>query len=238
MPDLEEWPDSEKLMYEKELVGFYVTGHPLSKFEDILRLYTTETSSTIVKYKEQEQKKAQVSEGFSRHRDEGVAVRMGGMIADVRTIITRKGDKMAFVRVEDLDGVMEVTIFPKSYESYKEFLIVDQPVFIEGKATLNRRNDVMQVLANKIVDLSMAPGMYANCFSVKVGSDVNVEIIKKLAPLFHEYHGDCKVMFHLRLGACETVNIEISEDFWVNPHIDLKNKVEQLVGPDSVVLEN
>ncbi len=232
-PDIEEWPCNELLSFEKELVGFYVTGHPLEEYSDLLSLYATEKSSTVDKYKDVVPQK-----GYGANRDQGVLVRVGGLIVDVRTIVTRKGDKMAFVRLEDLDGQMEVTVFPKAYEMYREFLVVDQSIFMEGKASLNQRSGGVQVIASKIIELKNVPGLYADQFCVSLSSDLlDRTCIQQIQKLVQMYHGDCPLMFHLDLPSKERICIQAGDIYQVNPNAELKKKIEAILGMGSVCLE-
>jgi DNA polymerase-3 subunit alpha len=232
IPDIDEWQPKELLSYEKELVGFYVTGHPLEEYKDLLKLYATEGSLTIEKYKD-----VMPKSGYGRDRDFGVLVRVGGLLVDVRTILTRKGDKMAFVKLEDLEGSMEITVFPKTYDMYKEFLVVDQAIFLEGKAGLNQRNNTVQVIATKIIELKNVAGMYTDLMSLKVDSQkISPQWIQQLQSLLQQFHGDCPVILELALPDKEKIKMEIGSQFMVNPQAELKEKVEEILGRGTVIL--
>ncbi len=88
IPAIEEWPEGQLLAYERELLGVYVTSHPLSKYEKLLKVYATAYSDTLTEFGDQSE------------------VTMGGIIDSLKEIITKKGDKMAFVTLQDLRGVL------------------------------------------------------------------------------------------------------------------------------------
>ena len=112
--DLVEWDDLTKLSFEKEMIGFYITGHPLMKFDDLINKYSTATSKTVA------------GVGGSS------PVKMAGLVKKIKEINTRKGDRMAFVTLEDLEGVIDVTVFADLYSQVRELLHSGELVFISG----------------------------------------------------------------------------------------------------------
>jgi len=116
LPDLEEVKGREKLQWEKELLGVYSISHPLQQMNiDFARVTTCSC--------------AELDESY-----DGKGVTLAGVITNIRTINTKKGDQMAFVQLEDLQGGCEVVFFPKAYAEYKEKLAVDSVVIVKGKA--------------------------------------------------------------------------------------------------------
>lgn len=116
LPDLEEVKGREKLQWEKELLGVYSISHPLQQMGIDFKRVTTCSC-------------AELDESY-----DGKGVTLAGVITSVRTINTKKGDQMAFVQLEDLQGGCEVVFFPKAYADYKERLVVDSVVIVKGKA--------------------------------------------------------------------------------------------------------
>ena len=118
--------DRERFQWEKELLGVYVGSHPVQQLNvDLSRFITCPC--------------AELNEGH-----DGKNVTMAGMLASIRTTVTRKGDKMAFVQLEDMQGQCEALFFPQAYEEFKEFLEEERVVLIKGKAqTRNGRTSVL-----------------------------------------------------------------------------------------------
>ena len=115
LPDLDEWLDKEKLGFEKEALGFLITGHPLDRYAaDIKRLASAEISRLP--------ELADSSE-----------VRVCGVVTIFREITTKKGDRMCFATIEDLTGAIEITVFPDSYADCSHLLKNDDPLLITGK---------------------------------------------------------------------------------------------------------
>ncbi len=120
---------SEKLKWEKDLLGLYVSGHPLDAYKQFL----STTNTSIEKL---------------RGAPQGLTSIVYGHIDDVRPIMTKKGDKMAFLHVSDLTGTVEVVVFPKAYETYKELLIPETCLGIKGKMSL--RNGEISIIADVV----------------------------------------------------------------------------------------
>ncbi|MBV5337821.1 MAG: hypothetical protein J0653_07840, partial [Deltaproteobacteria bacterium] len=115
LPVLDEWHDKEKLANEKEALGFLITGHPLDRYAgDIKRL----ASAEIARLPE---------------LADGSEVRLCGIVTALKEIITKKGDRMGFVTIEDLTGQLEVTIFSDMYIQAVDLLKSDDPLLITGK---------------------------------------------------------------------------------------------------------
>lgn len=129
LPDVGEFARDEKLAFEKEVVGVYISGHPLEGDLELIRQTITADSSDFVSEEETSGPEGNTS------RD-GERVMIGGMITQVVNKYTKNNDIMAFFTLEDLRGTVEVIAFPKSYARYKELIREDRKVFAEGRIQL------------------------------------------------------------------------------------------------------
>ena len=111
----DQWPRAAKLQYEKEVLGFYLSDHPMAGYANILKIWT---NCTIDKLHLQEDEKRVV---------------IAGLITEYREIITKKGSRMAFAKLEDLSGSVELVVFPEPFAKHELLLKSDQPVIIGGK---------------------------------------------------------------------------------------------------------
>ncbi len=134
--------DDEKLAWEKELVGLYISGHPLDKYRDALASGPTQ---------------------ISHLQDMTGKATIFCLIQEVKQITTKKGDLMAFVRLEDLTGTIELIVFPKTYKEHKDLLEVNQLIEVTG--SIEERNGAKQVLADVIKPLSTEAIAYAQQMS-------------------------------------------------------------------------
>lgn len=123
----------EKLSWEKELLGLYISGHPLDKFREKLEA----REINISKVKESTQ--------------EGATVVVGGIIEESKPIITKKGDHMMFIKIADLSGDLEGVVFPRVYEEFKNLLVQENCIVIKGK--FSKRNDAPSIVVDKVKKL-------------------------------------------------------------------------------------
>ncbi len=122
----------ERLMWEKELLGLYITGHPLDEFSE--KLDKAKNNSLNLK-----------------DAPENAECVIGGVITDLRTTLTKAGEMMAFARLEDLKGSVDMVVFPKVYEEYKEFLQGDQCIAVKGR--IGKKNDELSFIVEKVKSL-------------------------------------------------------------------------------------
>ena len=125
---------AEKLTWEKELLGLYISGHPLDKFKTVLE----KREVTVAKIKTE--------------MKEGMIAVVGGIIEEAKPIFTKKNDQMMFVRLADLTGTIEVVVFPRVFEEFKKLLIAEKCVAIKGK--ISNRNDEISLIAEKVKELA------------------------------------------------------------------------------------
>ncbi len=131
MPDVGEYPKEMVLAFEKEVLGIYLSGHPLEADQELWQKHITNTTGDFALDEET---------GSARVEDQARVV-VGGMIAD-RNIKYTKNDKvMAFLNLEDLVGNMEIVVFPKDYERYGSMLAEEARVFIKGRASMEEEKD-------------------------------------------------------------------------------------------------
>ncbi|MFC1801881.1 DNA polymerase III subunit alpha [Patescibacteria group bacterium] len=122
----------DRLAWEKELLGLYISGHPLDKYKKVL----SQKGKSIADIKDIR---------------EGVTTVVAGILEEVKPILTKKGDKMAFLRMSDFTGSIEAVVFPKIFEEFKELLIADKPLMLKGK--ISKRNDEVSILIEKVREL-------------------------------------------------------------------------------------
>ena len=131
MPDVEEFPREMLLMFEKEVLGVYISGHPLEEYLDVMDRNVTARSDEFTVDEEV---------GIAKIPD-GRDVVIGGMITEKTVKYTKNNQAMAFVTVEDLVGSVEVIVFPRDYERYRDLLVEDNKVFIQGRASVEEEKD-------------------------------------------------------------------------------------------------
>jgi DNA polymerase-3 subunit alpha len=146
MPDVGEYDKEFLLTFEKEVLGIYLSGHPLEENEEMWRFCTTNTCADF--YLDAETGEASV------YDDQFVVI--GGLIAGKTNKTTRNNEMMCFLQIEDLAGSCEVIVFPKSYEKYKKELEEGNKIFVRGRVSLEEEKDA-KLKAETIVSFAAVP---------------------------------------------------------------------------------
>ncbi|MCL4426025.1 MAG: DNA polymerase III subunit alpha [Firmicutes bacterium] len=203
----EEYPQRTLLTMEKEVLGFYVSGHPLAELEDDLRRLTSNSIS-----------------GLSE-RGDGETVVIGGLILSQKRIVTRSGGIMAFVSLEDLTGMVEVTVFPRLLEKNGEILADDKVILVRGRVSRQEEGEA-KILADEVQPLTRVPKVH-----LRVGSSRNTVLLDRLKSLLMDHQGGSPVYLHFAEGK----KIILADGkFWVKPSQQLLAELEGLLGRGSV----
>ena len=191
LPDAAPWADRERLALEKEVLGFYVTGHPLAAVAADLRRY------------------ADTSAGDVEGRD-GREVRVGGLLTGLRETRTRRGALMGFGTLEDLEGAFDLVIFPEPYERLRELLKRcrddEHPVPLLVSGSLEA-GDTPKIMVRDALELAHARERLASrlCLRVVAG-ELSRDRLVALRRVLEQHRGDCAVWLHLVIpGESETV---------------------------------
>jgi len=178
MSKIDEWDEKQLLTFEKESLGFYITGHPLSEYEDILEKFTNTNSSTL------------------KEQNDGDSVRIGGMIRNTKIIKTKKGDLMAFVTLEDLHGSVEIIIFSDLYAKVYDLLTEDISILVRGH--LQKDENSVKILADTVIPMDKAEETWST--SIHFNLDItrtDKALLEKLQNIFKRHPGSCRGYVHL-----------------------------------------
>ncbi len=189
-PDVPEFSKDILLSNEKEVLGFYVSGHPLDDVRDILEKETNITSADFMIDEDTQESVAK----------DGAIYSFGGMIETITNKITKNGENMAFITLEDLFGTSEVIVFPKTYEKYRHLLEKNEAVIVKGRAQVSERDS--KLIASEIYSInSIRNKMYAERYELWLLFD-NEENLRKerenLNMLLKEHIGFTPVYIQLR----------------------------------------
>ncbi len=146
LPDVGEYSKEMKLAFEKEVLGIYISGHPLEEYQDLWRKNITNTTADFALDEE-------LNTTIVR---DGKSATIGGMITEKKIKYTKNEKVMAFLQVEDLVGSVEVIVFPRDYEKYGSFLSEDNKVFIKGRVSVEEDRDG-KLICEKIVPFDAIP---------------------------------------------------------------------------------
>ena len=219
VPNIKEWPEGQLLHFEKEILGFYITGHPLARYEKLLQEYSTADSSKL------------------KELGDGAKIRFGGIINKVKNTVTKRtGDKMAIMMMEDLEGVVEVLVFPSSYKNVSKYVQPNLAVFVEGR--LNLREDRPKIIVEDIVPIDEVRPRFTKKLTVNIVS-VGLEnnILEDVKKIFQRHKGNIPVYLSVSTKKNGSYNIVVDKDLFVSPTNDLLAELEELIGRDHIKFE-
>ncbi len=216
LPDVEEWSATERLACEKEMLGFYVTGHPLDSFEEAVEEVGTHTTTSLDKV------------------DNGRTVSVCGVLHSVQRRRNKEGRPWASAVLEDRDGSVELLVFANQFEGLEERLVQDQPVLVTGSVraeeSSGRRVSVEEVT---LLKNARAPQPEHACVSLTLRGDSDVgSVASRLRELVDGHPGQTNLSLRLERPRQYAVVLDI--DARVNPDRKFRKQVEGLCGQDAL----
>jgi len=218
LPKAAPWADCERLAYEKEALGFYVTGHPLEPHLPALRRFADVTAAA--------------TEGRDR-----MEVRAGGLVTSLREMRTRRGERMAFATLEDMEGSFELVIFADAFARLAKLFErglqagegeIPEPILVSG--TLEA-GDSAKILVRDAMELASAEERLSTQLHLRVvAGELSRDRLEALANLLAANKGDCAVVLHMTIpGESETV-LALPDSRAVSPSDELLAQVDGLFG--------
>ena len=182
LDDVPEWSQGEKLNREKELLGVYISGHPLLKFEQEYNSFTN------------------IRIGDASTLQGVTGARAAGIVVDVRRKIDRKGNTMAFVQLEDFTGKGELIFFSDAYAKYQGILYPDSIILVSGKAESN--GDSVRIMVSEAHLLEEAASRFTKSIAVTIdSSDKSRQSLSSLKQILGNHpHGNCSIFFSVTNG--------------------------------------
>lgn len=224
LPDVRNFEPRMLLSLEKEMLGVYITGHPLNAYSDRIRKLVTVTSQELeasVAGEEEQEEGAIRESGFDSGTVsdlyDGMKVVMAGMIAGKKNLVTKNNKLMAFVDLEDLYGITEVVVFPNVYERCQDSIADDAVVVVRGKLNF-KEGEVPKVLADSVVSMDeverRARGTKGPMVKIRIPADAREpRVLKQLEQIFREDQGDTEVLIYLQNGKIvrSSVGVKMSD---------------------------
>lgn len=214
MPEVPEWDYKELLHFEKDTLGFYITGHPLVYFSERIPLLTNADSSSI------------------RDKGDKENVAFAGMVSSIRELTTKRKDKMAHVTFEDMQGTIDTVVFPDVYKKIQQTIRQEEPLVISG--TVEKTEDETKVIVNDIIPISEAAVQSFN--SIHFVVDLNKYDLGELdsLKLMHNRHqGKHDAYVHLLNGDVEMI-VYLGNDARFAISGEIKKEAERLYGHGAI----
>ena len=210
LPEAEEWTEMDMLTRERELLGFYVSSHPLHSYTRDLRAFTRPLAEL-----EQQQ--------------DGAQIRVGGLITRLSTLTDRRGQPIAFATLEDLSGKGDVAFFSDTYAAHKELIEPNQIILVEGQ--VSARNGRLSVNATQATPLTDARQRLTKAVNLVLPyEEVQPNLLLELKQVMERYLGNCELLLHLKNGG-EKDAVVRSRTIRVRPCDELLREVDALIGP-------
>jgi DNA polymerase-3 subunit alpha len=205
----DEWERDELLRREKEVLGLYVSSHPLTPIRAQLA------------------RQVDVPLGQVETLRDGQVVTVGGIVSSIRQLVTKRGDTMAFVELDDISGTVEVTVFAKTWAQAREVLRADAVVVVKGRVERRTESEV------KLMAIEAAPFAASADFGVvKLRVDARLApatVIQELKHLIGEYPGEAPVELRVETSAGAKV-LRFGTDYRVKPDGDFMAEAKALLG--------
>ena len=208
---LPEWPEDERLRLEKETLGLYLTGHPIDQYLTELRHFTTHKLMELSPDKKQN-------------------IVVTGLIIAMRTMNTKRGDKMAFVTIDDRSARQEIVLFADKYEEYKDVLINDSIIVLSGELTLDHYSGNTRINVNTIYDLEAARNRFAKYLAVTINyKQVNEDFIEQFKDVISPFKedGQCPLIFYYH-GEKATAQIYCAKQWHIRLSQELLSRIDKL----------
>ena len=216
LPQAEEWSEAQLLEKEKEVLGMYLSGHPLLKYaEDLEEFSNFDFTDNI-------------------EQPNGSKVRIGGSICDVKMHFDRKNNQMAFFKLDCLGGQAEILAFSDTFAKYKDLIKNDSVVFISGKPTDETDFSELKMIADDIVNVEKAREIYSKNVNIRIEPDqMSPTDVDALLNMAKEHVGGCGLMFHMASERGKQQRI-YAHNVKVSAHSSFLKKLRDTYGKQNV----
>ncbi|HYE67780.1 MAG TPA: DNA polymerase III subunit alpha, partial [Anaerovoracaceae bacterium] len=220
LPDVANFSKDLLMAMEKEMLGVYITGHPLSDYAEKIEKVSTITSEDLAHAEE------------NCDIQDGMSVTMAGMISTKKTLITKKNNMMAFIQLEDLYGITEVVVFPNVYEAALGLLKNDAVIAVRGSVNF-KEDEAPKLLADKIFDINDFNGVPASgIVKITIPEEYDeAQSLSKIKQIIMEHKGDTPVII---TAIASNKKYKTKSDLWVNPSDRFMQKLSDFIGKENI----
>ena len=220
LPNIKEFSEKLRLSMEKEVLGLYITGHPLSEYEGELNKYVTAYSHDLMYNEETEEVKVK----------DGNRIRVGGIIVDKITKTTKNNQMMAFITIEDLFGTIECIIFPHTFTKYSTLLEKDTAILLDGTVNIKEEENT-KLLVNSIRPLVKEQQTNAYTLSISIKNDEDLALVEKIKPTLRQYPGNVPVYVLLEH---RKKKLRAERDLWIKINDELLESLKGVFGEENI----
>jgi len=208
-PDIDEFPENQLIVFEKETIGFYISRHPLSRYQEEIKKHTDLDTSTLSKLQN------------------GAEVKICGLVNGLKEIVTKKGDRMAFLTLEDMKGFVEVILFPEVFKEALPCLRGGDPLLVKG--TLDLTEEHIKIKGTEVHSLPESPSSPMKPLHLKIPlSSLTPSQLTDLKEMIITNRGSSKVLLHFIDGNNRETVVALSDRFTVDPSQNFKTHIQNL----------
>jgi DNA polymerase-3 subunit alpha len=213
--NLPEWPQHELLAHEKELLGFYVTGHPLTPFAPILEKYALANTAKLVELPNRS------------------LTRIGGLISAVQNGVSKKSGKpYSMVTLEDLEGSVQILCMNENYDKFRLLLAINKAILVIGE--VNNGDDKPKIFPQEILPLEDAPKKFTRQVHLRLHTaHLKPEDMDAVREIVATNPGKCPLFLCFMKPAGEVVFVETNEHFSVTPSLKLQHEADARFGEET-----
>ncbi len=220
LADVQPWPYNVLLQKEKEILGFYVSGHPLDRYFDEVRGFSTISLKP---------------ESLAEVKD-NAAVTIGGLITTLKTHTQRDGRQMAFLELEEFDGNIELLIFGDAYEKFKHLLAVDAMVLVHGQISKRTGEEKPKLRVDNCISLSETREKLTKSVHVRLTTQgLEKEFIQEIYNQCNTTKGECALILHLLTNEKNEYRIK-AKNLKVAPDPEIIKQLRTKIGKENVWL--
>jgi DNA polymerase-3 subunit alpha len=233
LPDAPAWSEAEQLGFEKETLGLYWSGHPVDRFAAELKAFGARATGELMELPVNGTRGDAWGPGGPKPIEPDTSV--GGIVATVRPLKTRKGERMAVFTVEDAQGSVEVIAFPEAFLRSAALIEPGTMVLVRGK--LERDDESARILASEVVPIDAVRERLAREVAISLRVPADRGLFEAVGQVLSRHPGDRRVAFEMQLVSDSRplrVRAEVSSQIRVRPSAALVSELEQVVGPGAV----
>ena len=208
-PDIDEFPENQLVAFEKETIGFYISRHPLMRYQEEIKNYTDLDTSTLPKLQN------------------GAEVKICGLVSGLKEIVTKKGDRMAFLTLEDMKGFVEVILFPEVFKAALPCLRGGDPLLVRGILDLSEEHvKIKGTGVHSLPEVTLSP---PTPLHLKIPiSSLAPSQLTDLRDIIVANRGSSKVLLHFMGGNNREIVVALSDRYTVDPSQHFRNHVQNV----------
>jgi len=210
------WDDEQRLNGEKETLGLYLSGHPIMRYEQELKRIVTSRIAALRPSREQ-------------------TVVVAGLVTAIRTMNSRRGERIAFVTLDDRSGRLEVGVFAEAFQRFRDLLIKDRLLIVSGTVSIDDYSGGFRMSADEIYDIDQARGIYARRLELAVDKQLAANgFTRSLGELLQPFReGSCPVWLNYHSDEAQAQMV-LGNQWRVQPTDELLRRLRDVLGNEAV----